>query len=305
MITRNFKIIFFSFICILSFVTKIDAQQGIDEGHIKVAMRVIGDKILLNAGDGVSRILAIEKEGDRYKIQFEADFQFTPDEMVTIIDQVVKETEIAISYLVEVEECETSKVIYGYEISSSGKTDLIPCKLRIQPKACYELFITILDTNQAVTSLTSVTFNASNGLSIRKQERNYFIVVPLFITLLMLMGLFIYFRKKKLASQTDTDLIYVGKYQFDKKNMLLSYKNERIELSSRETDLLFLLYISENKTLERERILNVVWGDEGDYIGRTLDVFISKLRKKLVADPSLKIVNIRGVGYKFIINNQN
>lgn len=287
------------------FVTKSDAQQGIDEGHIKVAMRVIGDKILLNAGDSISRILAIEKESDRYKIQFETDFQFTPDEMVTIIDQVVKEAEIAISYLVEVEECETSKVIYGYEIGSSGKTDLISCKLRIQPKACYELFITILDTNQAVTSLTSATFNSSNGLSVGKQQRNYFIVVPLFITLLMLMGLFIYFRKKRLASQTDTDLIYIGKYQFDKKNMVLSYKNERIELSSRETDLLFLLCISENKTLERKQILKVVWGNEGDYIGRTLDVFISKLRKKLVADSSLKIVNIRGVGYKFVINNQN
>ena len=65
-----------------------------------------------------------------------------------------------------------------------------------------------------------------------------------------------------------------------------------------------MLYTSENKTLEREHILNVIWGDEGDYVGRTLDVFISKLRKKLIADTNLKIENIRGIGYKFVMNNQ-
>ena len=55
-----------------------------------------------------------------------------------------------------------------------------------------------------------------------------------------------------------------------------------------------------NTTVERDVILNMVWGDEGDYVGRTLDVFISKLRKKLEADSSVKIVNIRGVGYKLV-----
>ncbi|MBK9591743.1 MAG: winged helix-turn-helix domain-containing protein [Crocinitomicaceae bacterium] len=56
-------------------------------------------------------------------------------------------------------------------------------------------------------------------------------------------------------------------------------KKQSIELSSKEADLLFLLFSNENKTLERAYILNLVWGDEGDYVGRTLDVFVSKLRK--------------------------
>ena len=58
---------------------------------------------------------------------------------------------------------------------------------------------------------------------------------------------------------------------------------------------------SDLELLEREVILKTVWGDDGDYIGRTLDVFISKLRKKLEANTNLKIVNIRGVGYKLVI----
>ena len=73
-------------------------------------------------------------------------------------------------------------------------------------------------------------------------------------------------------------------------------------IPNKETDLLLLLYKAANTTVERELILNVVWGDEGDYVGRTLDVFISKLRKKLEADSSVKIVTTRGVGYKLVVN---
>ena len=66
--------------------------------------------------------------------------------------------------------------------------------------------------------------------------------------------------------------------------------------------MLDLLYVNLNQTVSREHILQVVWGDEGDYLGRTLDVFISKLRKKLDADSNLKIVNIRGIGYRMVLN---
>lgn len=59
---------------------------------------------------------------------------------------------------------------------------------------------------------------------------------------------------------------------------------------------------SVNATVERDDILKSVWGDDGDYVGRTLDVFISKLRKKLEADSNIKIINIRGIGYKLVLN---
>ena len=83
----------------------------------------------------------------------------------------------------------------------------------------------------------------------------------------------------------------------------LILKEERIELSGKESELLMLLAEFMNTTVEREVILNKVWGDEGDYVGRTLDVFISKLRKKLEADPNIKIANIRGIGYKLVLKD--
>ena len=96
--------------------------------------------------------------------------------------------------------------------------------------------------------------------------------------------------------------ISLGKYHFDKLNSELILEEQRIELTSKEADLLFLLYETVNTTIERDVLLNKVWGDEGDYIGRTLDVFISKLRKKLEFDERIKIVNVRGVGYKLVMD---
>ena len=119
------------------------------------------------------------------------------------------------------------------------------------------------------------------------------------VVLLVGVGLVVYINKRK--PKHNPEWISIGEYQFDKKGMKLIFKGKSEELSGKESDLLELFYANENKTLGRDFILNKVWGDEGDYIGRTLDVFVSKLRKKLEADPNLKIMNIRGVGYRFVI----
>jgi len=100
---------------------------------------------------------------------------------------------------------------------------------------------------------------------------------------------------------SDVNMVRIGEFQFNKRNMELSINKKRIKLTSKEADLLQLLSASANTTIERDDILASVWGDEGDYVGRTLDVFISKLRKKLEADANVQIVNIRGVGYKLVM----
>ena len=302
MVTRCIKIIFFAFASLLSSVSVCFAQEDVNERHIKVSMRMIGHEILLSSGDSSSRVLPIEKEADRYSVQFEAELQFNSDDLVTIIDRVVKKANIANSYLVEVENCETNKVIYGYEIGNEGRNDVIPCRTRAQPKACYRIYFTILDANNSITSLLTVSSGSLNVTSSETKQVNYFTIALLIIPLLLLIGFFISIWKKRRKPYIDPNIIFMGEYQFNKRNMELSFQNEIIELSSKESDLLLLLHTSVNITLEREIILKTVWGDEGGYIGRTLDVFISKLRKKLEDDSSVKIVNIRGIGYKLVLN---
>jgi DNA-binding response OmpR family regulator len=123
---------------------------------------------------------------------------------------------------------------------------------------------------------------------------------------LILLGLgYVYWKSKRTVPVAiNSNLIQFGDYKFDKRNMLLFRNDEKTDLTSKEADLLLLLYTAVNEVVERDVILNSVWGDEGDYVGRTLDVFISKLRKKIAADEKLKIVNIRGIGYKFIVNEK-
>ncbi|MDH3796574.1 MAG: response regulator transcription factor, partial [Flavobacteriaceae bacterium] len=168
---------------------------------------------------------------------------------------------------------------------------------RIQEKACYILLFTILDapTEEALVSGSGSTTKESGGMTSYTP-----FVIGAFFLLIALLSFLVWRRSKKIA-HTDPNLIALGEYQFDKRNTELLIQEQRIELTSKEADLLLLLYNEANTTVERERILNRVWGDEGDYVGRTLDVFISKLRKKLEFDSKVKIVNIRGVGYKLVV----
>lgn len=303
---KYFRGILFTFVTIVGSVTSGLAQRTTDEGRILVSLRMIGHQVMLQSGDSTSRILPVEKDGKRYKLQFTSDFHFDPDSLVSLVDGVVKKSQVAESYLVEVESCLTKQVVYGYEIGTSHKLDLVPCQGRIQPKGCYILFFTILDVKGPEPVQARLSSKPSH-LSVQK-GKDYTEAVIAALAVLLLVGIPVYFRKRSVtggaraATGENVNLINLGEYQFDPRNMELRHKDEVVKLTGKETDLLLLLHASANSTLARELILKAVWGNEADYVGRTLDVFISKLRKKLDADASLKIVNVRGVGYKLILN---
>ena len=90
------------------------------------------------------------------------------------------------------------------------------------------------------------------------------------------------FKWRKVKPNDTTNFIEIGKYQLNKTTMELVFKAQKVTLSAKETDLLYLLYTNCNTTLEKGYILEAVWGDSGDYVGRTLDVYISKLRKNSI-----------------------
>ncbi len=272
------------------------AQDSAQESQKKVSLRMIGHRVMLSSNDSTSKVLPIQKEGDRYRIEFEGEFAFVPEELVATIDQVAKETQLALSYIVEVVDCDTREVIYSFKMDETAQSDIVPCQSRIQEKGCYSLLFTILREEDQTALLSS-------SPEVSGQFENITSYTPIVIAALaLLMGLlaYIYWRRRQNAA-IDPNLIVLGEYQFDKRNTELLIQEQRIELTGKEADLLLLLYNEANNTVERERILNRVWGDEGDYVGRTLDVFISKLRKKLEFDSKVRIVNIRGIGYKLVV----
>ena len=90
----------------------------------------------------------------------------------------------------------------------------------------------------------------------------------------------------------------IGKYKFDYKNLCLEFGKVKKSLTKREADLLRQLCLNKDVVLKRNEILNKIWGDDDYFNGRSLDVFISKLRKYLKDDPSISIVNYHAVGFK-------
>ena len=111
-------------------------------------------------------------------------------------------------------------------------------------------------------------------------------------------------RIKNLLKHRDhlaTDSIGIGQYRFEFKKQTLQYEEEDpVSLTHREAHLLYHLYNNRNQVLDRSIILKKLWGDDDFFNARSMDVFISKLRKKLKQDPEIQIINVRGYGYKLV-----
>jgi DNA-binding response OmpR family regulator len=100
---------------------------------------------------------------------------------------------------------------------------------------------------------------------------------------------------------TEKDPVLIGDYIFDLRKQSLKYKDEEaITLTHREAHLLFHLCLNKNRVLDRSFILKKLWGNDDFFNARSMDVFISKLRKKLEKDENIKIINVRGYGYKLM-----
>jgi DNA-binding response OmpR family regulator len=92
----------------------------------------------------------------------------------------------------------------------------------------------------------------------------------------------------------------IGKYHFQLNRQTLSIGKEEKKLSYRESELLKVLYENRDKIIDRKDILNLLWGNDSFFNSRNLDVYITKIRSYLKEDPSLEIITIKGVGYRFI-----
>jgi len=264
-----------------------------------IVMRQIGHEILLSAQDSSSRVLPVEKlEENKYRIAFESTIKFTPDSIVRIIQHAVETNKLPGDYIVNVVECQKNQVIFGYAILQTEQTSLVPCKGRPQPEACYSIIITFKNTG--LSSVTKNYLTKAGGFS---------------ALLLVLSGLAIGYRQKgadkgivqeaavtsAVTPAVSSTVISVGGFKFHSNKQYLECNTEQIQLSEKESKLLYILASKPNSLIERS-VLQKVWEDEGVIVDRSLDMFISKLRKKLQSDSAVRLVNIHGKGYKLEIN---
>ena len=106
---------------------------------------------------------------------------------------------------------------------------------------------------------------------------------------------------KSLGSETP-DRFDIGEYQFDFTSQIIRKDEQQQKVSTKEAELLRLLCLKKNNVLTREEALLSIWHDDNYFNGRSMDVFLSKLRKYLKDDPKVEILNVHGKGYKLIVN---
>jgi DNA-binding response OmpR family regulator len=109
------------------------------------------------------------------------------------------------------------------------------------------------------------------------------------------------FKRLPKVENSEQDKFTIGKFEFDNSTRVLKLSDKSIKLTTKESELLKILAVHMDRVLEREVALNAVWGTDSYFAGRSMDVYIAKLRKYLKEDTSVEILNIHGTGFKMII----
>lgn len=289
-----------------------NAKNEHPDKHLEILLRNIGHQVLLNSSDSTSRVLPVQKLNDHtFRISFENSFGFTPDTLMNIIHSQLAAAHISKDYTVSVNECLRNQIIFAYEVNTSAG-DLKPCRGRQQKKGCYIIEISFFT----------------------RQIFNYAWLLVLLVPLALLGAYFSPWWKNletndvaeeetvsgkdepvagKIANDNvvidlneETSLAFVrhkmiGSFRLDETKGILCLNDQTIELSDKEAKALGIFASTQNTVVDRDYLRKILWEDEGVIvINRNVDVLISKLRKKLSADPSISIVNVHGKGYKLV-----
>tara|TARA_R110000868_G_scaffold409016_3_gene693675 strand:+ start:1644 stop:2531 length:888 start_codon:yes stop_codon:yes gene_type:complete len=277
---------------LISFQNVVTDQNDFERDKELIVLRKIGHQILLQSGDTTSRVLPVKKLSEsEFQLQFESNFTFQPDSLVNIVGRIVEKNGLSPDYIVNVIECSTGQVIYGYAILGTEQSDIVPCSGRVQPKSCY--FINLRFQKTPVAS-----------------KENKYVATAISLlgltALIFTVGFYIRGRNRKQRSEKNSELAHnsdsqMGRYFFSFEERYLLIDGDKTELTYKESRILNIFAKKPNQIIDREILQKEVWEDEGVIVGRSLDMYISKLRKKLKYDSSIELVNIHGKGYKLQI----
>lgn len=298
-----------------------------DQATEKLVIRQIGHQLLLQSGDSSSRVLPVEERANReYMIRFATPFTFLSDTLVATVRKVVAANGLPSNYRVEVLQCDPSaEVIYGFQIYKDSSRNVIPCLGRTQEKACYNLLIKFTEAEAAGIDPFSSGLLAG-------------ILVAVLVSLILSV---LYLRRKRITDKagnkptpgdsTDVTMdsqefqniqpdqpqkevtqevpvssgIAIGNLLFLRESQQLVTDSSIIMLTAKEAKLLYVFAKAQQEVIDRDQLMKEVWEDEGVIVGRSLDMFVSKLRKKLQADTRISILNVHGKGYKLVIGQMS
>ena len=259
-------------------------------GKVNLALRRTAHRLLKSSGDSTSQIEPVKiVDESTFSVRLNKNFNY--DNLPKLLEESFKIHQIEDNYDVSVLNCKNGELELGYNYLDFKKDNNVACIGRKQDKTCYDLRVSFTDKS---------TQSASKPLWL----------IPLWG--LFFMG-FVYWIRKKPIKEIEpqimteiqlSDKINFGNSSLDFSNQVLCSGSVKHNLTYREAKLLKLFVTHANQLLERDFILKSVWEDEGITVGRSLDVFVSRIRKMLVDDTNVQIITSHGVGYKLqVVDN--
>ncbi len=263
--------------------------------RVNLALRQTAHRLLVMAGDSVSAIPPVQQaEKNTWLVRLERNFDY--DSLPSVLQKAFSNHRIEGGYNVAVVDCEKGELMLGYLFNPLEPNSDIPCAGREQAAGCYNLRVTFAD-------LVTTPF---------EEKRSWILFAAACAALLVFSAyhFFIFLRKKRLAKENPAlafspngqNPIQFGRSALRADNQKLLCNGVAKDLTYREAKLLQLFCGHANQLLERDLILKSVWEDEGILVGRSVDVFVSRLRKLLKEDDTVRIVNVHGVGYRMEVS---
>jgi len=269
------------------------AAEDIDPDQDEVRLRLMGHEILKAIGDDSSRILPLlQIEGTEYILGFERVFSFVPDSIIHVVRKHLEGASFSRAYLFQVMECETSDIVYSFAIDPATHRQVIPCEGRAAPEACYKMRVVFKHPASAFKWYGYLLFPLfmSAGYLLKKRTTSR---AP--------------FSGPRPADQKDSpsnQIIFLGRFCFNPLDRTLFMEDREIPLSGKESELLAQFAQAPNQLISRDQLMKTIWEDQGIFVGRSLDVFVSRLRKKLSLDHTVKLIGVHGKGYKLQITDE-
>ena len=184
------------------------------------------------------------------------------------------------------------------EIYTKNEPDILVLDVMMPKKDGFTLAKEIRETNKSIPIIfltaKSQTADVLEGFNLGGNDylKKPFSMEELIVRIKALLS--------RIEVKTNLELIKIGNYIFNFTKQTLEFDDVKVNLTHREAELLLHLNNKKNQVLDRTFILNKLWGNDDFFNARSMDVFISKLRKKLKKDDNIQILNIRGFGYKLI-----
>ncbi|SEI43964.1 Transcriptional regulatory protein, C terminal [Dyadobacter sp. SG02] len=260
--------------------------------NVNLSLRRTVDLLLRANGDSLSQIPPV-KQTDANTFSVQMDRMFDYDKLPEILQRSFDSYHIDRPYSVAVLDCKTGEVTLGYQFFDLTQPGGVPCAGRSREEGCYTLQIRFTPEvpkpqTAGNTWLLISVGGALAGLGYIAWTRSR--------------------HKKSPETPSQEAAIPLSRIAFghswlDTANQTLHNSETTQTLTFREAKLLGLFVRNINQVLERDAILKSVWEDEGVIVGRSVDVFVSRLRKMLAADPQVKITAIHGVGYKMEVHS--